>query len=248
MNKRQRKPRKRIVRKRMNFKQPIVYVKPDHRVVVKFLGNYSENNLANGYFDCYDIIKPYHILASSSYAPLLEIYESMRVTKIKVKTWIGSVATTTPGYTSAFLYRDVLTNVPQRYVEQLIVEPGSKTGRMITKYNFTWLPIEPSDYEFYDHNQFGQMDDRRYGQVNYAGAATNITIEKPLLEYTVYYDFKTLIKPPVVLNIQRTEREETESESDSEIEVVPRSKSIPNVLTKSTITDLVNMVGKLTTK
>lgn len=254
-NKMNKKGKKKIVYRRKTRKTPRrstgVHVRPDHRVVVKYIGKYEACNIASGYFDAYEVIKPYQILSSSAYAPLLEVYESMRVTKIQIRTWLGSVATTTPGYTAAFLYRDVVPTNPQRYAEQLLVEPGSKTGRMITKYHFTWLPIEPSDYEFYDHAQFSQMDGQKYGQINYAGVdyPSNLEISKPLIEYTVHYDFKSLLKAPVVLNVKKEiKREQTDSESDSEIEVVPRLKSTSNVLTKSTISDLVNIVGKLTTK
>lgn len=172
-----------------------LYIKPDHHIRVRHIAFFDNNNITSTYFDSFSIIKPYEILNLSSYSNLQTIYESVRTTRIHIKIWLPSVSIITPGYTSSFLYRDVVTNSPNRYAEQLIVEPGSKTGRPHKTFSFTWKPIEPSDYEFFNHSTFANMDNSRYGQINYAGASFNTTIGKPLIEYIIDYDFKSLYKP-----------------------------------------------------
>jgi len=179
-------------------------LKPDHVVRVKHIKQFSNINIAAGYFDAYEVVKPFEILSTSSYAPLLKIYESMRVTRIQVKAWMGNVSVNTPGYTAFMYFRDVLTTVQNRYVEQLIVEPGSKRGRPVQIYNGLWKPIEPSDYEFYDHAQFADMDNAKYGQVNFAGASFGgFEINKPLIEFVIDYTFKSLVLPEVPPSIVR---------------------------------------------
>lgn len=174
------------------------YIKPDHKVTVKHLTTFDANNIANGYFDSYSTIKPISILTNSSWSHLLDIYESVRVTKINMKVFLNAVSITTTGTIAGMMYRDVLTNVPNRYAEQLIVEPGSKKARPHVYFNFTWKPIEPSDYEFYDHSQFQDMDNQKYGQINFAGFGLPQTYGKPLVEFIVHYDFKHLVKPESV--------------------------------------------------
>lgn len=123
---------------------------------------------------------------------------------VQVKVWMGNVSLLTPGYTSFMYYRDVLTNLPNRFAEQLIVEPGSKRGRPVHIYNGLWRPIEPSDYEFYDHAQFAQMDNSLYGQVNFAGASFGgFEFNKPIIEFIVHYDFKSLVMPEVPPSMNR---------------------------------------------
>lgn len=245
-NNKRRTTRRRAPAPRRSMYDPL-YIKPDHRIVVKYIGNYAYNNVTSGYFDCYDDIHPHKILATSAYAPLLDIYESVRVTKIEIKTWLGSASMNVSGYTAAMHYRDIVPTDPQRFVEQLIVEPGSKTGRPITKFSFLWRPIEPTDYEFYDHTQFAEMDNNKYGQLNYAGASfpSGFEIGKPLLEYKVYYDFKSLIKPPVVSSFHNNN---PEYQDDSDIEVVPSQSRPETAMTKSSINELVRAVTRLTTK
>lgn len=195
-------------------------LRPDHQVIVKHIQKFENNNIAAGYFDSYQVIKPYFILANSSYAPLLSIYESLRVTRIDVKSWLGNTSVTTPGYTANMYFRDVLTVQPNRFTEQLIVEPGSKRGRPVTVYHSSWRPIEPNDYEFYDHAQAAEMDLSKYGQVNFAGASFgSFEFDKPLMEFTIWYDFKSLVKPeaPPALTIQRL----YPTDDESDIDVIP---------------------------
>jgi len=201
-----------MMRRNNNKREPIgriqstpVFVRPDHRVVVKYIGTFQETNANTGYFDSYDFIKPYDILIKSPYKPLLDIYDQMRVTKIVAKCWLGNVSINTVGYTAAMLYKDVIQTNPNRFAEQLILEPGSKRNRPHHAFTFTWLPVEPMDYEFYSHPEFAQMDSKRYGQLNFAGSALeNLTIEKPVVEYIVHYDFKSLFKPVVATNFTYT--------------------------------------------
>lgn len=178
------------------------YIKPDHKVTVKHLTTFEDNNIANGYFDSYSIIKPINILSTSSWSHLLNIYESVRITKINIKVFLNSVSMSTPGTIAGMIYRDVLTSVPQRYAEQLIVEPGSKKARPHVCFNFSWKPIEPSDYEFYDHSQFSDMDNKKYGQINFAGFGLPQNFGKPLVEFIVHYDFKHLVKPESVPSLR----------------------------------------------
>jgi len=119
-----------------------------------------------------------------------------------MKVFLNSVSMSTPGTIAGMIYRDVLTNVPQRYAEQLIVEPGSKRARPHATFNFSWKPIEPSDYEFYDHSNFSAMDNKRYGQINFAGFGLPQNFGKPLVEFIVHYDFKHLVKPESVPSLR----------------------------------------------
>jgi hypothetical protein len=173
-----------------------VRLRPDHRIVIKHIQKFTGRNAPGGYFDLYEQIKPIDILTSSSYAPLWGIYESVRVSKITAQVWLTNVSMATIGRTSAMLYRDIITQVPNRYYEQLIVEPGSSKGSPTTKFTLTWIPIEPSDYEFYDHNQVADMDSGKYGQINFAGAGFDSGFKPTdLIEFTMHYDFKSLVKP-----------------------------------------------------
>lgn len=175
-----------------------VRIKPDHTVIVHAYGPFEFQNTQSGYFDHYENIKPHTIILNSPYKYLLEIYESVRVTSITARFYLPAVSVNTTGVTAGMYYRDILTVQPSRYREQLICEPGHKSGRAATVYTFNWRPIEPSDYEFYDHAQFGSMDDGRYGQVNFAGSGlTNPDSAKPFLEYTMKVDFKSLVAPPI---------------------------------------------------
>lgn len=207
--------------------QTPVSIKPAHSVEVRHVQTFKSINLAQGYFDAYQTIKPYEILSNSSWSHLLNVYESMRVTRILADVWITNVSLTTPGCTSGFLFRDVTTGTPIRYYEQLIVEPGSQKGRMDKTYKFKWLPIEPSDYDFFDHNQFASMDDVKYGQINFAGAGMPDEFKpKCLIEYRVHYEFKSLFKPeapPSVVQYQNQKRREQEYDSDSSIVTVERT-------------------------
>jgi len=193
---------RRRIRQRNNTRMPgstPVYVKPDHSIVVKHIRKFKDFNLASGYFDGFQRTQPYDILFNSAWGHLLDVYESMRVTKILLRCWITNTSATTIGATSTMLYRDIVTATPNRYYEQLVTEPGSKKGRMTTSFNWTWVPIEPEDYQFYDHTQFSTMDSGRYGQLNFAGAGlANEYKPSALLEYIVYYDFKSLLKPETV--------------------------------------------------
>jgi hypothetical protein len=202
-------------------------LRPDHQVVIKHIQKFENFNSATGYFDAYQVIKPFNILANSSYAPLLQIYESLRVTRVDVKSWMGNTSVTTPGYTASMYFRDVLTVVPNRFVEQLIVEPGSKRGRPVTVYHNSWRPIEPNDYEFYDHAQAADMDSSKYGQVNYAGASFgSFDFDKPLMEFTIWYDFKSLVKPeaPPSLAISRLSDNKIWPDYESDVEVIPEPR------------------------
>ena len=153
----------------------------------------------------------------------------MRVTRIIANVWITNVSVTTTGCTSGFLFRDVVPGTPIRYYEQLIVEPGSQKGRTDKTYKFKWLPIEPSDYDFYDHNQFSSMDDVKYGQINFAGVGLPAEFKPNLLiEYRVHYEFKSLFKPeapPSIMQNQNQKRRDSEYDSDSSIVTVERSRS-----------------------
>lgn len=182
------------------------YIKPDHSIVVKMLSQFEHNNIGSGFFESYSNIKPIHLLQQSSWNHLLDIYESVRVTKINIKVWISGVSFSTPGILSAMLFRDVIPTEPLRTAEQLIVEPGSKRTRPFRTMHFQWKPIEPSDYEFYDHTQFSQMDAAKYGQINYAGAALPDSFSKPLVEYILHYDFKHLVKPELPAGLLKTNR------------------------------------------
>lgn len=173
-----------------------VRLRPDHHIVVKHVQKFTGRNTPGGYFDLYEQIKPLDILLASSWAPLWGIYESVRVSKITASVWLTNVSMSSIGRTSAMLYRDIITAVPNRYYEQLIVEPGSRKGSPTTKYTLTWVPIEPSDYEFYDHNQQADMDSGKYGQINFAGAGFDSGFKPTdLIEFTMHYDFKSLVKP-----------------------------------------------------
>lgn len=193
-------------RKRNNNNRPKsarlapVTLRPDHTVIVRHIQKFSNVNLQNGFFDAYEVIGPHNILNNSSWKHLLDIYESVRVTRIDMKCYIYGVSMNTPGITSAMCFRDIIPTVPLRTYEQLAVEPGHKRGRPVTTFNFRWVPIEPSDYEFYDHAQFGTMDSGIYGQLNYAGAGLPGTPPQPIIEFTVKYDFKHLVKPDTSVN------------------------------------------------
>jgi len=194
-NRNNRKRRNNTNNNRPRVVRPFMSVRPDHSVVVKHVQFFSDNEINSSYFACHNNVKPYQMLANSSYAPLLNIYESLRVTKIVAQVWLGGVSMTTPGYTACMYFRDVLTVLPQRFAEQLICEPGHKQGRPTTKFTVTWLPIEPTDYEFYDHSQAANMDNNRYGQLNFAGASFPSEVTKPIIQFTIWYDFKSLVKP-----------------------------------------------------
>lgn len=169
---------------------------PDHRIVVKHVQKFSGRNAPGGYFDLYEVIKPIQILLNSSYSPLWAIYESVRVSRVNIRVWLTNVSMSSIGRTASMCYRDILTNTPNRYYEQLIVEPGSSTGAPTTVFSLSWVPIEPSDYEFYDHAQEPEMDSGKYGQVNFAGAGFDSDFKPTdILEYTVHYEFKSLVKP-----------------------------------------------------
>lgn len=209
-----------------------VRIKPDHSVIVKHVQKFQNINTATNYFDAYQDIKPFEILSYSSWSHLLDIYESMRVTSIRATVWIVNTSVSTQGCTSGFLYRDIIPSVPSRYYEQLIVEPGSQKGKAVKSYNFKWLPIEPVDYNFYDHAQFSQMDNTRYGQINFAGAGF-VDNFKPyaLIEYVVHYDFKSLVKPePVPNNLVR----QPSSDSESSIVTIDINRSKKQIGPKST--------------
>lgn len=179
---------------RLNNRTPVV-IRPDHSVVVRHIQKFGQTNLQNGYFDAYEVIGPHNILMNSSWAPLLDVYESVRVTRIDMKCYLYGVSVNTPGVTTSMCFRDVVPTDPLRTYEQLAVEPGHKRGRPVTVFSFRWVPIEPSDYEFYDHAQFPTMDSGIYGQLNYAGAGFPGQPPQPIIEFTVKYDFKHLIKP-----------------------------------------------------
>lgn len=179
-----------------------VRLRPDHRVVVRMVRAFDTVNVASGYFDNYSVFRPYKYLSQSPYAPLLDIYESLRVTKIIARFYLTGVSAFTTGVTAGMYFRDVVPSNPQRYYEQLVEEPGHKRGRALKSFQFTWLPIEPSDYDFYDHAQQAQMDEGRYGQINFAGQAlSNPENPKSLIEFEVTYDFKSLIKPTLPRNV-----------------------------------------------
>lgn len=150
------------------------------------------------YFDADEIIQPIQYLTSSAYAPLWDIYESVRLSKYTVRAYIRNASMSTEGALAAMLFRDVVPTMPNRFYERLIVEPGRKTGRPTTVFTFNWVPIEPSDYEFYDHTQVSQMDGNKYGQINLAGIGLpNGFTPELALEFTLTYEFKSLIKPPL---------------------------------------------------
>lgn len=197
-----------------------VSIKPDHAVEVKHVQKFGAFNLASGYFDAYQNLKPFEILSNSSWSHLLQVYESMRVTRISASVWITNASVCTQGATAGFLFRDIIPSEPIRYYEQLVVEPGSQKGRMVKTYNFKWLPIEPTDYDFYDHNQFAQMDDGKYGQINFAGVGLADGF-KPLclIEYKVHYEFKSLVKPEAPPSM----RKRHDSDSDSSIVTIERA-------------------------
>lgn len=175
-----------------------IRVKPDHRVLVRMVRPFDVMNSTSGYFDGYTIFKPFAYLSASPYAPLLDIYESLRVTKIVAHFYLTGVSAFTTGVTAGMYFKDIVPTQPNRYYEQLVEEPGHKRGRALKAFTFTWTPIEPHDYDFYDHAQAGQMDDGRYGQINFAGVAlSNPDAPKSLIEFVVSYDFKSLKKPTV---------------------------------------------------
>lgn len=173
-----------------------VTLRPDHRIVVKHVQTFSGRDTPGGSFDLYEQIQPIKILTSSSYAPLWQIYESVRVSRIDIRVWLTNVSMSTVGRTSAMCFRDTLTTVPTRNYYELIVEPGSRSGTPTTVFSLIWTPIEPSDYEFYDHSQISEMDSGKYGQVNFAGAGFDSGFKPDdLIEYTVHYEFKSLVRP-----------------------------------------------------
>lgn len=224
MSTNQRKMKKTTLRK-TNVTNTPVRIKPDHSVEVKHVQKFRNINIATDYFDAYQDIKPYEILSNSSWSHLLDIYESMRVTSIRATVWIVNTSVSTQGSTAGFLYRDVVPGTPIRYYEQLIVEPGAQKGKAVKVYNFKWLPIEPTDYDFYDHNQFANMDNTRYGQINFAGAGFEDKY-KPyaIIEYRVHYDFKSLFKPEGVPNVDFS-RDRSDSDSSSIVTVDLSTKS-----------------------
>lgn len=220
----------RPIRAKSSIVNTPVHIRPDHSVQVKHVQRFQNINVAANYFDAYQDIKPFEILSNSSWSHLLDIYESMRVTSIRATVWIVNTSVSTQGCTSGFLYRDVVPSVPSRYYEQLIVEPGSQKGKAVKSYNFKWLPIEPVDYDFYDHSQFAQMDSVRYGQINFSGAGF-VDEFRPyvLIEYSVHYDFKSLVKPEGVPQKSYQQR----SDSESSIVTIDYGRS-KKPITKST--------------
>lgn len=180
---------------RLQVSNTPVSLRPDHTVVVKHIQRFSNVNLQNGFFDAYEVIQPHAVLDASSWGRLLRIYESVRVTRINLRCYLYGVSMSTPGVSCAMNFRDVVPTNPMRTFEQLAVEFGHKRGRPVTVFNFTWVPIEPSDYEFYDHSEFNQMDSGRYGQLNYAATGLPGTPPTPIIEYTIKYDFKHLVEP-----------------------------------------------------
>lgn len=229
-NNRSRRQRRNDRWARLNNRATPVTIRPDHSVVVRHIQKFSTNNLQNGFFDSYEVIGPHNILANSSWNHLLDIYESVRVTRIDMKCYLYGVSMNTPGVTAAMCFRDVVPTAPLRTYEQLAVEPGHKRGRPVNVYTFKWVPIEPSDYEFYDHNQFATMDSGIYGQLNYAGAGLPGTPPSPIIEFTVKYDFKHLVKPQTSVNVRLClENEDEEWEQPLNVKNPPYNyKNRPN--------------------
>lgn len=202
------KSKRKVIKRRPNrrntnitsFRPLKVYVEPgDQTAVFKRIGRFTNITSNQGYFYGLQLITPFALLQTSPYAPLIDIYESLRVVKYSVKCWLPGASLNTPGSTVAKLYRDYPAGINNNPTyEALLQERNMKQGRATTLYYFKWFPIESSDYEFFPINN--SIDNGRFGKIDMAGIAfPTITDDlKPYFEISLVIDFKYLKKQVAV--------------------------------------------------
>lgn len=174
----------------------------DQQVVFKDIipfSNFKENEGKSGiYFSGYSLLTPFSSIKQSAYSPYVDIYDLCRIKKVLISVWIPGATVNLGGCTVAKLFRDARLNNPNLLYEGLIQERDVKRGRMVTRFNFTWFPIEPSDMEFLPINN--SLDNGRFGQLNMAAISIPTPWSNayaPIIEYTYFVDFKYLVNPPV---------------------------------------------------
>jgi hypothetical protein len=174
----------------------------DQTIVFKDFGNLQ--NFVNGQggtgtFMCgYSPSEPYYALSQSSYSGFINVYELCRIKKIHFRVSIPGATMNVGGLTAAKLYRDGRTDNKNPYYEGLVQERLVSRGKAWTVYDFTWYPIEPSDYEYAPMTN--ALDNGRFGQLNFAAItfpSPFSNIYTPVVETTYTVEFKYLKDPKV---------------------------------------------------
>lgn len=149
-------------------------------------------------------VNPYQLLANSTWAPYLKIWQRYRINRIDAEAFFPVMNTAyNPGSLATMYYRDgvVQSAAALREYEQLLVEPGVQHTRLSVKHNWHWLPVEPNDRNWWQTEREGQdMPPAAFGSICCAGLFDDMT-NRPEADFALYtlltmrVDFAGLIAP-----------------------------------------------------
>jgi len=150
-------------------------------------------------------MNPYAFIANSAWAKYLDVWARYRTEGYRLKIYFPVMNEAyNPGSIAAVLFRDgVDENNPLRAYEQLVVEPGSVHRRLSKPIVFNWLPVEPTDRDWYNSDKQGTdyPGFGAFGTLCVAGLFDDLT-NRPEADFVLYVDvtinitFSGLRKPP----------------------------------------------------
>jgi len=150
-------------------------------------------------------MNPYAFIANSAWAKYLDVWARYRTEGYRLKIYFPVMNEAyNPGSIAAVLLRDgVEESNPLRSYEQLVVEPGSVHRRLSKPIVFNWLPVEPTDRDWYNSDKQGTdyPGFGAFGTLCAAGLFDDLT-NRPETDFVLYVDvtinitFSGLRKPP----------------------------------------------------
>lgn len=152
------------------------YVPGDYKIILKVL--------------------PFKWLQSSPYAPLLDIYEKMRVNSYTISVYLPTMSPVAKASTASWLARDstVITGIAG--YTQVLEQPGHQRGLGHRVHTYSWKPVEPDDYDY--RECASSYDTFDWGTLLYTciGAVAEFPEHpNPIIEYRATYSFANLRAP-----------------------------------------------------
>lgn len=110
------------------------------------------------------IINPFLIIQQSYSVGLLTMFAQFRVNSYSVRTWPGSVSTSSQGFWYSVLLRDTgeTPGTTPELLNYISAQPFHKKGRLYYPQRHNWLPIEADDTNYEVFNPSTQYD---YGRL-----------------------------------------------------------------------------------
>lgn len=141
-------------------------------------------------------VLPYKWLTASPYAPLLEIYEKMRINSYTISVYFPTLSPVAKASTASWLARDSTAVTGIASYTQVLEQPGHKRGLGHTVHTYSWKPVEPEDMDY--RECASSFDTSDWGTLLYTciGAVAEFPeTPNPIIEYRATYSFANLRAP-----------------------------------------------------